>query len=166
MSDDYSPGDRRQPYLDRGGPEGRHAATHDVRREELTNPRGPEPADESFDEQLRPGGSPVERGGHAEESTPASEDKRVRNELPFLNNEELGRLSVIDQGVMLEQGGVYLDLDRLESGPFKAIGGHVVEDGQRLIAKRDTDYELWNRLTENDQEPAIERPVEQESSAG
>src|SRR4051812_2035990 len=44
MSDDHSPGDRRQPYSDRGGPEGRHAETHDVRREELTNPRGPDRA--------------------------------------------------------------------------------------------------------------------------
>ena len=163
MSDDHSPGDRRKPYSDRGGPEGRHAETHDVRREAATNPRGPEPVDETFDEQLRPGGSPVEQRGHAEESTPASEDKRVRNDLPFLNNEELGRLSVIDPGVMLEQGGVYLDIDDLDRGPFKAIGGHSVEDGQRLIAKRDTDYELWNRLTKNDREPEIERPVEQEN---
>jgi hypothetical protein len=166
MSDDYSPGDRRQPYSDRGGPEGRHAETHDVRREALTNPRGPEPVDETFDEQLRPGGSPVEQRGHAEESTPASEDKRVRNDLPFLDNEELSRLSIIDPGVMLEQGGVYLDIDDLGSGPFKAIGGHIVEDGQRVIAKRDTDYELWNRLTQEHREPEIERPIEQENSVG
>ena len=164
MSDDHSPGDRRKPYSDRGGPEGRHAETHDVLREAATNPRGPEPVDETFDEQLRPGGSPVEQRGHAEESTPASEDKRVRNELPFLNNEELSRLSIIDPGVMLEQGGVYLDIVDLNRGPFKAIGGHVVEEGQRVIAKRDTDYELWNRLTKHDPEPAIERPIEQENA--
>ena len=166
MSDDYSPGDRRQPYSDRGGPEGRHAETHDVRREALTNPRGPDPVDETFDEQLRPGGSPVEQRGHAEESTPASEDKRARNDLPFLDNEELSRLSIIDPGVMLEQGGVYLDIDDLGSGPFNAIGGHIVEDGQRVIAKRDTDYELWNQLTQEHREPEIERPIEQENSVG
>ena len=51
MSDDHSPGDARQPYSDRGGPEGRHAETHDVVREQLTNPTGPEPEDESFAEQ-------------------------------------------------------------------------------------------------------------------
>ena len=45
MSDDHSPGDRQQPYSDRGGPEGRHAETHDIRREELTNPVGPQTED-------------------------------------------------------------------------------------------------------------------------
>ena len=33
---DPSPGDARKPFSDRGGPAGRHAETHDVRREELT----------------------------------------------------------------------------------------------------------------------------------
>jgi hypothetical protein len=66
MSDDHSPGDRRQPYSDRGGREGRHAETHDVRREELTNPVGPQAEDTSFAEQLapvetRPGGDTWQR---------------------------------------------------------------------------------------------------------
>src|SRR5215208_2754639 len=54
MSDDHSPGDGRQPYSDRGGPEGRHVQTHDVRREELTNPVGPQTEDSSFAVQLAP----------------------------------------------------------------------------------------------------------------
>ncbi len=36
-SDDHSTGDERQPYSDQGGPEGKHAQTHDVAREEATN---------------------------------------------------------------------------------------------------------------------------------
>ncbi len=36
-SDDHSTGDEREPYSDQGGPEGKHASTHDVRREEATN---------------------------------------------------------------------------------------------------------------------------------
>jgi len=36
-SDDHSTGDGREPYSDIGGPEGKHAQTHDVRREEATN---------------------------------------------------------------------------------------------------------------------------------
>jgi len=36
-SDDHSAGDSRQPYSDQGGPEGRHAQTHDVAREAATN---------------------------------------------------------------------------------------------------------------------------------
>jgi len=36
-SDDHSTGDDREPYSDIGGREGKHAHTHDVRREEATN---------------------------------------------------------------------------------------------------------------------------------
>jgi hypothetical protein len=36
-SDDCSTGDGREPYSDIGGPEGKHAQTHDVRREDATN---------------------------------------------------------------------------------------------------------------------------------
>ena len=43
MSDDYSPGDARQPYSDIGGPAAKHAQTHDIRHEQLTNPMRPGP---------------------------------------------------------------------------------------------------------------------------
>ena len=157
MSDDHSPGDRRQPYADRGGPAGRHAQTHDVRREAHTNPKGPAPEDPSFAAQL----APVESspgGGHADESTPAVADKRLHERLPELTSDELARLSVLEPGTRLEQGGSYVDLDRLDAGPFQAIGGHEARAGQRIVAKRDTDYELWNRLVGQDTEPQIERP--------
>jgi hypothetical protein len=157
MSDDYSPGDRRQPYSDRGGTEGRHAETHDVRREELTNPVGPQTEDTSFAEQLvpvetRPG------GGHAAESTPAVDDKGLQDRVPELSNDELSRLQVLEPGTRLEQGGTYIDLNRLSEGPFKALGGHEATKRDRYVAKRDTDYELWNRLAGDDGDPEIERP--------
>ena len=161
MSDDHSPGDRRQPYADRGGPEGRHAETHDVRREELTNPVGPQTEDPSFAEQL----APVETqpgGGHAAESAPAAEDKDLHNQLPELTNDELSRLQVLELGTRLEQGGTYVDLNRLSEGPFKAIGGHEATIGNRYVAKRDTDYELWNRLVGDDSDPEIERPSQRQ----
>ena len=159
MSDDHSPGDRRQPYSDRGGPEGRHAETHDVRREELTNPVGPQTEDPSFDEQLapvatRPG------GGHLAESVPASADKVLHNRLSELTGDELSRLQVLEPGTRLEQGATYVDLNRLSDGPFKAIGGHAATEDNRYVAKRDTDYELWNRLVGQDSNPEIERPDE------
>jgi len=158
MSDDHSPGDGRRPYSDRGGPEARHAATHDVRREELTNPKGPEPVDTSFEEQLAPFDPGM--GGHVDESTPASADKALHGQLGDLTNDELARLSVLETGTRLEQGSAYLDLNRMDDGPFKALGGHEAGRGERLIAKRDTDYELWNRLVGEDRDPEIERPVE------
>ena len=158
MSDDHSPGDGRKPYSDIGGPEARHAQTHDVRREQLTNPKGPEPEDQSYAEQLAPEGSPGP-GGHAEESGPAVDDKTLHDRLPALSNDELSRLPVLEAGTRLEQGGVYLDLNRLAKGPFKALAGHETGQGDRFIAKRDTDYELWNRIAGRDSEPEIERPA-------
>ena len=157
MSDDHSSGDRRQPYADRGGPEGRHAETHDVRREELTNPVGPQAEDPSFAEQL----APVETqpgGGHVAESAPAVGDKVLHNRLPELTSDELSRLQVLEPGTRLEQGGTYVDLSRLAEGPFKALGGHEASESNRFVAKRDTDYELWNRLVGEDSDPEIERP--------
>lgn len=155
MSDDHSPGDRRQPYSDRGGPEARHAETHDVRREAHTNPRGPEPEDPTFAAQLAPKDI---GGGHADESAPAAADKRVHNILSTFTKDELDRLAVVQPGVALEQGGTYVDLNNLADGPFKAIGGHEATSDNRLVAKRDTDYELWNRLVGMDAEPGVERP--------
>ena len=111
MSDDHSPGDRRQPYSDRGGPEGRHAETHDVRREELTNPVGPQTDDPSFAEQLAPRETPP-TGGHVAESIPAADDKVLHNRLPELTSDELSRLQVLEPGTRLEQGGTYVDLNR------------------------------------------------------
>jgi len=158
MSDDHSAGDRRQPYADRGGPAARHAETHDVRREAITNPKGPAPVDESFAEQLAPDTSTTEPGGHTEESHSAADDKSLHERLQAFDNAELARLSVLEQGVALDQGGTYLDLNNLDRGPFKAIGGQEAERGNRYVAKRDTDYEIWNRLAGRDTEAEVERP--------
>lgn len=155
--DDRSPGDARQPYSDRGGPAGRHAETHDVRREAHTNPRGPDPEDEAFADDLAPVDRPGEPGGHEDESAPAADDKRLQARLPGLDAEELARLSVLETGARLEQGGTYVDLNDLGGGPFKALGGQQAGERNRYVAKRDIDYELWNRLV-GDAEPRIERP--------
>ena len=144
MSDDHSPGDRRQPYADRGGPAARHAETHDVRREQQTNPKGPEPEDPSFAEDLAPMDI---GGGHLDESEPASADKEMHRKLQDLTNDELGQLSILVPGTRLEQGGSYLDLNNRGRGAFTAMAGDEAAQGSRLIAKRDTDYVLWNRLT-------------------
>lgn len=157
MSDDHSPGDRRQPYSDQGGPKGRHAETHDVRREELTNPVGPQTDDPRFDELLT-STETSPRGGHVAESNPAVDDKVLHTRLPELSSDELSRLQVLEPGTRLEQGGTYVDLNRLGEGPFKALGGHEATASNRYIAKRDTDYELWNRLVGEDADPDVERP--------
>ena len=159
MSDDHSPGDRRQPYSDRGGPAARHAETHDVRREAATNPTGPEPVDESFAAQLAPDTSAAEPGGHADESTSAADDKDIARTLQGWDDGELAQLSVLEPGTALDQGGTYVDLNDLGRGPFKAMGGHEAGSGNRYVAKRDTDYELWNKLVGQETEARVERPV-------
>ncbi len=157
MSDDSSPGDRRQPYSDRGGPEGRHAETHDVRREELTNPKGPEPVDESFAEDLAQETPDSIRQAQLE-TLPGDDDKDLVNALPDLDQGDLSQLSVLVAGTRLEQGSVYLDLNDRQRGPFKAIGGQEVSDAEKIIAKKTTSYELWNRVTGDDDTAEVERP--------
>ena len=53
---------------------------------------------------------------------------------------------------------MYVDLNALAEGPFKAIGGQEAGPDNNYIAKRDTDFELWNRLVGQGREPDIERP--------
>jgi hypothetical protein len=146
MSDDHSPGDARKPYSDRGGPEGRHAETHDVRSEQLTNPKGPEPEDESFVEDLAQETPDSIRQAQVESTGPASAAKDVVNRLPDLSSDELAQISVLDPGTPLEQGSTYLDLSNRARGPFTAVGGQQAENSQRLVAHKTTDYETWNRL--------------------
>ena len=152
---DQSPGDARKPFSDQGGPAGRHADTHDVEREEATRPKAAEPG-EDFSTDLSPP-APA-GGGHVEESLPAAGDKQLVAELDALSSEELARLSVLAVGVQLNQGGTYVDLNDLASGPFKAIGSQEAGPDNSYVAKRDTDYELWNRLVGQGSEPEIERP--------
>lgn len=146
QNDDQSPGDGRQPYSDIGGVEARHAQTHDVRREQLTNPTGPDRSMDEFAADLAPATPANDLHNHADTSSPASGDKAVRQSLPELTNDVLTRLSIVNTGTRLEQGGTYLDLNERGRGPFTALGGQEAEQSNRYVAKKDTDYELWNDL--------------------
>ena len=96
------------------------------------------------------------------ESAPAADDKCSTTGSLSSPSDELSRLQVLEPGTRLEQGGMYVDLNRLGEGPFKALGGHEATEADRYVAKRDTDYELWNRLVGEDRDPEIERPVTRE----
>ena len=157
-SSDNSPGDGRQPYSDLGGKEARHAQTHDVRQEALTNAQPMERTDE-FAEDIAPSTASQGLRSHADESTSAAADKVLHGQLPDLTNDELGRIAVIEPGVPLEQGSVYLDLNDRAAGPFKALGNQQSDGDHRYVAKKDTDYELWNQLVGAHTEATIERPV-------
>jgi len=160
---DQSPGDARKPFADQGGPAGRHARTHDVRREALTNPTGQGVQEDPFaaDPVPVPGGDePAARlGGHAEESAPAAADKGLRERLGDLAPAELARLAVLEPGTRLQQGGTYVDLNDAARAPFTALGGHEAGPETRYVAKRDTDHELWNRLVGQGRGVEVERPA-------
>src|SRR5690349_13791257 len=146
QSDDLSPGDGRQRYTDIGGVEARHALTHDVRREQLTNPQGLDRSDEEFGDDIAPATPARDLHTHVEESVIAADQKALYGQLPGLTTEELGRLPILEAGVRLEQGGTYLDLNDRGRGPFTAIGAREATRGDHFVAKKDVDYELWNRL--------------------
>lgn len=151
---DQSPGDARKPFSDQGGAAGRHADTHDIEREEATRPKAAEP-EEDFSADLAPA---ARGGGHVDESLPAATSKALGDALGMLSSDELARLSVLTLGAQLNQGGTYVDLNDLPSGPFKAIGSQEAGPDNSYVSKRDTDHELWNRLVGQGHEPQIERP--------
>jgi len=156
---DQSTGDARKPFSDQGGPAGRHAQTHDVRREAVTNPTGsaPDPA-EAFVPDIAPDTSSGEAGGHAQESRSAVDDKDLHVRLQVLDDDELARLLILQPGARLEQGGTYVDLNDASRQPFKALGSQQADADHRYVAKRDTDYELWNLLVGEGRDVEIERP--------
>jgi hypothetical protein len=104
--------------------------------------------------------------GHADQLRPAVDDKDLHERFPQLTQDELARLPILKAGTHLEQGGVYLDLNHLERGPFKALAGQQAGNGDRYVAKRDVDYELWNRLVEQDRGAPAEPRIEHPQSAG
>jgi hypothetical protein len=157
---DPSPGDARKPFSDVGGPEGRHAQTHDLRREELSNAKRPEPEAEDFGADIAPAAPDDGTGGHADESRPASGDKRLQRRLGDLDGAELAQLPVLETGARLHQGGTFVDLNDRERQPFTALGGQEAGPEHRLVAKRDVDHELWNRLVGQGREVEVERPTE------
>ncbi len=155
-NDDHSTGDARQPYSEQGGPEGRHAQTHDVRREEASRSKPHSRGSDEFADDLVSDPS----RGQVDHSMPAADDKQLRTELPELDGDDLKRLSILKAGIHLEQGSVYVDLNDRQRGPFKAIGGQEASEDTRYVAKRDTDYEMWDRLVGQGRAAGVERPGE------
>ena len=97
----------------------------------------------------------------SEPSIPGVE-KVLMDRYPDLTRDEVDRFTVIPPGTQLDQGAVYFDLRHPERGPFKAVGSQVAGKDELIIAKRTTDFELWNRVVPDDRgeatDAAIERP--------
>lgn len=138
--------------MDRANP------TNETRQDEATS-RTADPSESSFGLRASDGPSAAQLAqeratagppGHTGESEAAVLDKHLHRRLPDLTDDELRRLTVLESGAALQQGSVYLDLNDLAAGPFTAQGGQTAGGDHRYIAKKETDYELWNRLTGRD----------------
>ena len=131
-----------------------------VEQDESASTRGVhrEGEGDSFDAQMRDETPGRIRQDAATNVTAGDRDKELAELLPQLTDDELSRLGIIEPGTPLPQGAVFLDLNNVDKGPFKAIGGHEAGKDQRIIAKSETDYELWNTLAGRDDDPTLERP--------
>ena len=70
--------------------------------------------------------------------------------LADLTNDELKSISIVPAGTRLMQGAKYIDLNHLELGEFTATSEAVAGPENSYVAKKETDYVLWNRLNQVD----------------
>lgn len=82
----------------------------------------------------------------------AADNKDVYALLPDFHKDELRRLQLVSPGTRLQMGDVYCDLRDRGRGELTAHGEETVGE-ELLIAKRGTDYEIWNKLTQNAPSP-------------
>jgi hypothetical protein len=72
--------------------------------------------------------------------------KYLHGWLSELSSDELRQVRVVCPGARLETKATYLRLDEEERGEFRAEGTENVVEGDFYIPKKDTPYELWNKL--------------------
>ncbi len=70
--------------------------------------------------------------------------------LADLTNDELKSIQIVSAGTRLQQGAKYIDLNHLELGEFTATSESVAGPENAYVAKKETDYVLWNRLNQVD----------------
>ena len=79
--------------------------------------------------------------------------------LADLTNDELKSIFVLPAGTQLEQGAKYIDLENLAQGEFVAQSNMITEPGHYYVAKKGTDYVLWNRLNQVDNATRLDDEV-------
>lgn len=149
---------------DKGKINERSSATHKSDHHDLdaqTGHKNEEPLDklnrDDFDKDLRPhereGENSGPRSAHAPRMMRAYDDKSLVDAMKDFNSDELKQILIVPVGGKLEQGAKYVDLndpDRLEiiaSGENPVTPHLEAQEGQKLVSKTDTDYELWDKLT-------------------
>lgn len=61
-------------------------------------------------------------------------------------DDDLKQIPILPTGTPLEQGATYVDLSASPREAFRINAGHTVRDGQHMVPKSKTPYEIWNRL--------------------
>lgn len=99
-----------------------------------------------------PGQQGVMSAGESEGEIVAADNKEVYALLPDFHKDELRRIFLVAPGTRLQMGDVYCDLRDPGRGELTAHGEETISE-ELLVSKRDTDYEIWNKLTQNAPSP-------------
>lgn len=105
-------------------------------------------ATDTYDLDLHPHNHEGEHTGNQPIRT-AYDIKELNRRLHDFPDNELRQIPVLSQGTRLEEGAIYLDLNRPEQGEFRGMNNRVAEPNEYLVPKSQTDYELWNKLSDH-----------------
>lgn len=83
----------------------------------------------------------------------AYEAKDVHTRLDHIPDDEPKRIPLVPPGTRLRQGATYVDLASDAPGEFTATAEIKAGRSQRLVAKEDVDFELWNTLVGHTDRP-------------
>jgi hypothetical protein len=115
------------------------------------------PQDE-FSRDLGHGNDAVDHDDATEETRLLGHHEDVPDALAGLDRGEREAIPVLVTGSQLRQGSVYVDLDNVDAGPFRAVGGQRAEAHQRLVPKHRIEFDLWNALVGQGTEPESVQP--------
>lgn len=86
-------------------------------------------------------------GQNAEINAPTAYDiPELHRSLDGFTDDELKRVPVLPVGTRLEQGAVYIDLQKPDRAEFKALGNMEAAQGNWFVPKSAVDYVVWNKL--------------------
>ena len=108
--------------------------------------------------QHRPAKEPVGRNASEQRVLSAYSIKELHTRLGDLTNDELKNVSIVPTGTHLEEGAQYIDLTHLERGAFFADASMVAPSDHYYVAKKETDYVLWNRLNQVENPARLDEP--------
>ncbi|HEU5379779.1 MAG TPA: hypothetical protein VFV38_30515 [Ktedonobacteraceae bacterium] len=74
--------------------------------------------------------------------------KELHSRLADLTDDELKNITILPTGTRMEEGAQYIDLNHLERGAFVADANMLAWPEHYYVAKKETDYVLWNRLNQ------------------